>query len=324
MRSERKMNYRNLCSFCIALFAVYMMAGLVQAEIIAHYSFDIDFTDASGNANNLVIANLTPTVTTTEGEYVFGGGALDIDSTTGNKEYLDLTNPITFTETEAWSIAFWARRRPGTSDKSGMVIGDPSNTTDFIWLSNNPTQVQGLRFRSSSNKNANFGVFPDDNLFHHWAVVADGAGNVTSYRDNVPQASVAIASAFSIASVAHAYSANTQSMDGQIDELYIFDEAIDATAVDKLYDNTFFGLDLDLNGDGTYNDQDLNLLLSNFDADDDTGVGAPYSQADLEALLVVFGTDVPGDESASAVPEPTSMALVLFGVIGLLAVRRRK
>ncbi len=233
------MNYRSLVSCIVALCAAILLVIPAQAGVLAYYSFDTDFTDGSGSSNNLAIVTGTPTITNTAAEYKFGGGALDIDSTTGNQEYLNLNSPIVFGDTAAWSVSFWARRRPNTSDKSGMVLGDTSNNTDFIWLSNNSTQVEGLRFRSSSNTNANFDGFPDDNLFHHWAVVADGVGNVTAYRDNVSQGSVAITSSFSIASVAHGYSATTQSMDGQIDELYVFDEAIDAATVNSLNEGTY-------------------------------------------------------------------------------------
>jgi len=206
-----------------------------RAGLLAYYPFDSDFTDASGNNNDLTIATGTPTITNTSGECVFGGGALDADSTVSTEEYLNLTNPITFEAEDAWSIAFWARRRPGTDYRTGMVIGDPSNKTDFIWVPDNPSQVQGLRFRSSANMNANFGGFPDDQEYHHWVVIADGAGNVSAYRDNVSQGYVTMTSDFSITSIAGAYSATTQSMDGQIDEMCIYNEAIDASTVGNLY-----------------------------------------------------------------------------------------
>lgn len=213
---------------------------ILPESILAYYSFDSDFKDASANGNDLTIAAGTPTITSESGEFVYGG-ALDIDSTISSAEYLNLTAPITFATGDAWSISFWARRRPNTDDRSGMVLGDSGNQTDFIWLSNNPDQVQGLRFRNSSNQNANYGGFPDDNLFHHWVVVSDGAGNITSYRDNKAQVPVSITGNFSITSVAHAYSSTVQSMDGQIDELYIFSEAIDVPTVDALYNNTLLG-----------------------------------------------------------------------------------
>jgi len=206
-----------------------------NAALLAHYSFDSGFTDASGNNNDLTIAVGTPTISTTAGEHVFGGGALDLDSTISNEEYLNLTSTITFGTGDAWSISFWGRRRPGSDDRQGMVAGNPGNTQDFIWLSNNPSQVEGLRFRSTSNQNANFDGFPDDGQFHHWVVISDGAGTISAYRDNVPQTAGSAAGDFNIISIGDSYTGTTHSMNGQIDEMYIFDEAIDSTTVSSLF-----------------------------------------------------------------------------------------
>jgi hypothetical protein len=202
---------------------------------IAHYSFDTDFRDASGNGNDLVIAAGSPSITTNVGEHCFGGGALDLASTTANQSYLRPGTSFVFAADQPWSVAFWGRRRPGTDKRTGMVVGKVSNSSDFIWTPDNPSQVQGIRFRNSSGGNADFGGIPDDNQFHHWAVVADGKGNVTAYRDNTHLGTLARTTTFAIEAVGHAYNSMVHSYDGQIDELYIFDEAIDTDTIDLLY-----------------------------------------------------------------------------------------
>jgi len=224
----------------LTVMAIVAMTSVsASAGVIAHYSFDSDFTDsASGNdLTKVEQGGATAGITTTAGEYVFGGGALDVVSTVSNQAYLNLASPITMGASDAWSVAFWARRAPGSDKRQGMVLGDTSNSTDFIWLSDNSAQVQGLRFRNSDNVTSDFGGFPDDSLFHHWVVIADGAGSVTAYRDNVSQGSLSASGAFSITSVAAAYNATTHTHNGQMDELYIFDEAIDAATVSSLYGN---------------------------------------------------------------------------------------
>jgi hypothetical protein len=64
-----------------------------------------------------------------------------------------------------------------------MVIGTPAGS-DFIWIPTNPSSAQGLRFRNSSGDTTDYDGFPDDAQWHHWVVVADGAGNIDVYRDN--------------------------------------------------------------------------------------------------------------------------------------------
>ena len=79
-----------------AFFALIVLATSAHAGLLAYYPFDNDFNDASGNNNHLTVVTGMPTISNTADEYVYGGGALDADSTTSNEEYLALTNPITF------------------------------------------------------------------------------------------------------------------------------------------------------------------------------------------------------------------------------------
>jgi hypothetical protein len=214
-------------------------AGIAGGGVIGHWSFDTDFTDSSSSNNDLTVGVGPATITTTAGEHAFGGGALDLDSTTSNQRYLDLTNPITFGATDAWSVAFWARHRPGNDGRTGMIIGDRTST-DFIWIPRDGA-VDGLRYRNTSNNNADYVTPPAGveaaGVYHHFAVIADGTGNVEVFYDNASLGSTSIATTFKITSVGQAFNQNTQSMNGQIDELYIFDEAIDSDVVNSLFAN---------------------------------------------------------------------------------------
>ena len=221
----------------MAIVAVTTLSA--SAGVIAHYSFDSDYTDSSASGNDLTkVENGGGAASITSTDVKFGVGALDVVSTTGNEAYLNLASPIAMGASDAWSVAFWARRSPGSDDRQGMVLGDTSNSTDFIWLSNNSRQVRGLRFRNSDNVTSDFGVFEpdgDDFAYHHYAVTADGAGSITVYYDGADAGTKSASGAFSITSVAAAYNATTHTLNGQMDELYVFDEAIDAAAVDSLY-----------------------------------------------------------------------------------------
>lgn len=223
----------------LAGFACCLAAGSASAAVQAYYSFDTNYSltagSYAGTLSETEIGGATVGITTTAGEHVFGGGAASFSSTISNEAYLGLSSAINFGATDAWSISFWVRRTDGSDVRQGMVAGDTSNSTDFLWASDNSTQVQGMRFRNSSNGNANFGGHRDDGNYHHWVVISDGAGTISAYRDNVAQTDVSASGKFNINAIGHAYNATTFSMNGQIDELYIFDEAIDAATVDSLF-----------------------------------------------------------------------------------------
>jgi len=208
----------------------------VSASVIAHWSFDTDFTDSSVSGNDLSISAGAPSITTTPGEWRFGGGAVDFTSTTSNAEHLALETAINLAAGDAWSVSFWARRRPGTDKTSGMVLGDLTRN-GFIWTPDVGGAVSGggLRFRNSSGASSDFKNIDDDHEYHHWVVIADGNGAITVYRDNVLLGSQSASTTFDITNVGHAYSATKQSYNGQIDELYVFDGAVGADVVNSLY-----------------------------------------------------------------------------------------
>ena len=293
------MNNPHLPNF--AALALLLLVSRADGDLRAYYPFDSDFLDSSGSGNHLTSGAGTPAISGTNGEFVFGGGALDLNK--ANNEFLVPTSNFTFGIGDPWSVSFWARRRPGAGSATGMVVGDNTTTDSFIWLSDNSSQVQGLRFRPvgvGTGYNGDYATGHDTN-FHHWVVVADGSGTIRVYRDNVDLGTKSPSGGtdFDIKAVGSGYTGTNQIFDGQLDELYIFDEAIDATKVNQLYSGV---------ADTTVPTLEASAIV------DDQG-GGPITAGSLVSYTVTFSEDMDATTVTAADFGNAGTSTVEFGSV---------
>lgn len=213
-----------------------------EPELVAYYPFDTDYNDASVYANHGTLTDVgtigNSGITTATGEFKFGGGALNLGGG-GDKVVPAKAINLTAATTGDWSVAFWAKNRAVANNSGGMIVGDTTDTMDFIWVDSATT---GLRFRNTGNQNANFNLGGEDALWHHYVVIAsdtDGDGlvdDITLYRDNTLVGTVNnVTGNLTINAIGHGYNADWPSFDGQIDELFLYSKAIDATKIAELY-----------------------------------------------------------------------------------------
>jgi len=193
-----------------------------------HHAYDGGFNDSNGS--NHGIASGTAGITTDPASIAHGAGALSLDGADGS--CVTLTTPGAFAATSAWSVAFWARRGELGAQK-GMVMGSAANTTDFIWLND---ANAGLRFRSSNNVTLDF-TAPKDMALHHYALVADGAGNLTLYLDGRLSQTLSGNTSFAIDTIGKAYPTTSLHYNflGSLDEVHLISSALNATQVSDLY-----------------------------------------------------------------------------------------
>ncbi len=244
-------------------------------------------------------------------------------------------------DTDSYTFSVWAQLTPQGTTPWGHAI----------WGANTVATTNGNVCRIGANKTAD-GVFTRtdhtfgantvdwaDEGFHLITLTFDPAGNADYYVDGalaiskLDDTGLDREKAWSTAGLFHfgmemEGNKATDGWNGMLDELAIWNRELSAAEISELYnggDGMSLGadeFDPNINGDDIYDDKDLNLLLSDFDAGDTDPSATPYGQADLDALLAVFGDSASG--SASPVPEPTSMILMLFGLIGLAGWRQRK
>ncbi|WP_035602657.1 LamG-like jellyroll fold domain-containing protein [Haloferula sp. BvORR071] len=221
-------------------FAPLLLSIPATAGVYAHYSFDTDYSDTSGNAHNgTLVDNGTvgnSGITSTAGDFKFGAGAMNFHA---DRDYIDLGATKAFGSGTPYTIAFWAKKAPGDTGDAAtwdMVIGDRSQTGFFIAL--NDSSGAGLRWRSvdsTAARQADF-TLTKDYLWHHYAIVGSGT-TITLYVDGQLSGTPATGkqTGFQFNTIGEAYPTNDFDFNGQLDEVWIFDEALNAAAVSALF-----------------------------------------------------------------------------------------
>ncbi|MES2922998.1 MAG: sialate O-acetylesterase [Verrucomicrobiota bacterium] len=230
--------------------ALIALAGLLltipaTAGVHAHYSFDSSYNDSSGNARHGMLTDVgtlgNSAITNTPADFKFGGGAMNFSS---DRDYIAIPSK-TFSSGVPYSFAFWAKKASGDTGESSqfdMVVGQRDTSGFFIALTDTSGSGgrSGLRWRSSDNTAARQADFstPDDAQWHHYAVTASGT-TITLYVDGVFSATATgKLTGFTVDTVGEAYtSGNDFDFNGQIDEMWIFDEALSAAKIAGLYNS---------------------------------------------------------------------------------------
>ena len=219
--------------------AVALAALPLHAAVYAHYYFDTDYSDSSGNGRNGTLTDVGTAgntgIISTTGDFVFGGGAVSFSA---ERDYVDVP-AAAFASGSPYTFSFWARKTTGdtgTAADFDMVIGDRANTNFFIAL--NDVTGSGLRWRSSANtadRQADF-TTAKDYAWHQYAVVASGT-TITLYVDGALLGSdLNNLTGFQYNTIGEAYPSSSDfDFNGQIDEMWVFNEALGATEVANLY-----------------------------------------------------------------------------------------
>ncbi|MES2657357.1 MAG: sialate O-acetylesterase [Verrucomicrobiota bacterium] len=233
--------------------ALMALAGLLltipaTAGVHAHYSFDSGYNDSSGNARHGTLTDVgtvgNSAITSTPADFKFGGGAMNFSA---DRDFIAIPSK-TFSSGVPYSIAFWAKKAPGDTGESSqfdMVAGQRDTAGFFIALTDASGSGgrNGLRWRSTNDgtaaRQADFST-ADDTQWHHYAITASGTstnGTITLYVDGVLSATATgKLTGFIVDTIGEAYtSGNDFDFNGQIDEMWIFDETLSATKVAGLY-----------------------------------------------------------------------------------------
>ncbi len=308
------------CNRIVLLAAAAAIAGLAQAGVVTHYSFDHDFSDVSGHSahgapydGNGNGSTAGVGITHAPGEWVFGGGAATF---TAERDWVDIPEQI-YWNGEDYSFSFWARSL-AQGATGGMVLGSPTKHPPnfFVWIGNDYVRWRGNG--DSPDRQADFPL-ARDNDWHHYVLVSedrnqDGTADaITLYVDGaLVGTDSGNVTGFIFDAIGAGYGTDLDlDFEGQIDEVWIFDHALSLEEVRLWYTSNGVPppkLPGDLNLDGVVNSSDLDLVRANWgttNPDGDANEDGFVNSVDLDIIRANWGATRPAD-----VPEPKAFLLL--------------
>jgi hypothetical protein len=218
------------------------LGAAALAAPVAHYPFDFDLHDASGQGRHGTLVDIgtlgNSGVTNQSGQAVFGAGGLALSA---ERDYVAIPSR-TFSSGTPYSLAFWARKAPGDTGDAAqwdMVMGQRDNTNFFVGLNDAAGGRLGLRWRSSDSsaaRQADF-VAPADLDWHHHVITASNTQEIRYYLDGTL---VSVATnkftGFIVDTLGEAYNTSRDfDFHGGLDEVWIFDHTLSDAEVANLH-----------------------------------------------------------------------------------------
>ncbi|RKX30935.1 MAG: hypothetical protein DRP71_14245 [Verrucomicrobia bacterium] len=198
-----------------------LLIGLADG-LVAHWSFDVDFTSSTGQHDGVSMNGAD--ITTTPGEFVLGGGALHFDGVNDYLDFGDTPLPLDFT-LSAW--VYPTNINIGISS-SAIVFGDGENL-DWIRL-----ETDGVRAKWD-NVTTEMTSEPDfvNGSWQLFTLVRTGTA-VSAYRNGVLVTSAAITEEFTPEYLG-LKTPNTNYYGGFMDDVAIWGRALRVDEVSSLY-----------------------------------------------------------------------------------------
>ena len=238
------MNIPRRSSPLIHIARLYLTGMLLplaaSAGVYAHYSFDTGCADSSANQRHGTLVDVDTVgnsgIDASPGKFKFGGGAMKFS---GERDYVSLP-PANFASGRPYTVAFWARQEAGDTGDGAlwdMVIGQRDSTNFFIGLGD-ASGTTGLRWRSAGTtgeRQADFAV-PGSYDWNHYAIVASGTTITLYLNGQVFSTATGKLTGFTFDTIGEGYPGTRSfGFHGLLDEVWIFDESLDADAVARIH-----------------------------------------------------------------------------------------
>jgi len=328
----------------IASFAMAFLAGSVspvRADLLGYWPADLGIGEVALNG---VAGAAVGTINKPENGLGPGGSVWIDDATRGtvlsfdgsaDGAYVRAGEIPQMTLDNDFTWAFWSNQDVDNTSSNDIIFGNrkDENANDFVprqFIKFTPT-----KFEWHMNGNGNDNLDYDDIPSGEWVynVVTKQGAELTYYRNGVEGGTQTITQALDVPQPLFFGGDNEGSSGenwrGMIDDVAIWDEAISVDLINDLANGVvkpgpspvpaIFG---DFNADGVIDSADFNILADNFLVGNTHATGdINFSQnVDLQDF-VEFVAAFDQANAGAAVPEPSSVVLVLLGLATLLCGR---
>jgi len=345
----------NVKSLRLQIFALVAFAGVsvCRADVVAHYKFNE--TAGATTAVNEITANAgNGAIGTNVGVGFTGkvGNAVKLNNDASQNGIVDMANATgifnTITTSGELTFSYWLNSTDIAANRSVAVfLGNNTDTNDYIdsgilgGTQVNPPAPNGSaygRFRRNTDTQIGdrFGPLINDGNFHHLAMTVDIASTTgTFFVDGVQVSTETSATKYAAFPTLNnleigrlGRSAPVDPIDGLVDDLQIYDEALSIRQIFALFTNPGLTLsdlppvvDGDTNGDGLVNTTDFNNIRNSLGYSgltpglgvDIAGFDGIVNFRDLRFFQQNYPT-VAAAAMAEVVPEPGSLLLSMLAV----------
>ncbi len=226
---------QKVCLITLSLIAV----SIANATIVQHLTFDVDGTASVGTDATLVGG----------ATIVTGGKAAGALSLDGIDDYATTIGYKGIGGSDPRTISLWVKTAVNQSAGTFFIgwgdVGSGARVRYDLGLQGGTTDQMRLELNSGGFTSAT-GTTITDNTWHHLALTWDGT-TVTFYLDGNPYGTAAPGTVNTVLTedvvigtgIRQAFGGNTTARwtDGLIDDVQIYDEALDAAKIEFLYNN---------------------------------------------------------------------------------------
>ncbi len=201
------------------------MSGTIPADLELYMPFDVEANpgkDYSGKGHD--VYNISSDIFWNSTGGHDGKGVYEFDTT--SNQVLSLSNPITLSSTDEWSISMWVKKK--ADDPHGYVIGEVGTAVNYIYMGQSGVYFYGAVAQTL------FSYDPDIS-WHHYTFSSYG-GYMTLYVDGEPIATKNVDTSFYIDSIGDTDS-GINNANSIIDEIILWNTTLTRSQARLLYEN---------------------------------------------------------------------------------------